>query len=576
MENIEKNCALIIVDVQNDFMNGSLCIKNGPAGEDPLEIVDPINLLITSNFFDCIIFTKDWHPPNHISFFENIHDSDRVLSECSSDPQCFDCVYFEKPINFRQRLFPKHCICNTEGASIYGDIIVPPDSVVINKGTNTFYDSYSGFFDNLKVHKTELENILKERGIKTVFVCGVAYEYCVACTAKDASDLGFKTFIITDCTKGLDKDDMLEAMEEMKSHGIVEINSKNILVIGCMITNIDEKPYDKNILILPEGRKSIRYRQQPKFIGKRNFKRTSDDNFFLQICKFLINWDVIKEESKRNTPLTWSLIFMITLLFILKCFTSQFRPLFNSQENEYIPPNNFTSPYNEVEIEKIKIIPSWYLSITSIDMVKTFALYYPLIKETNYVNEVLKYTRDREKNSQCCYDITNDIGYQTMVGVKCMGRENKRIIKNRHLYEGNICGIDPLYCHKNDKNDIILPLNVIDYPIDIICDYSKKSNIIHDETFIEIPYKPCTFGIHGRCELMSEDKCNWIGGYYHYEANLCSQVNGIEDLIFLGNDWHLFWLLNEKILAFLESYLSLFTRIVISLISVESFLSLLV
>uniref|UniRef100_A0A0N5C0C7 nicotinamidase n=1 Tax=Strongyloides papillosus TaxID=174720 RepID=A0A0N5C0C7_STREA len=228
MEDNGKKRALIVVDMQNDFLIGSLCIKNGPAHEDPLEIVEPLNKLIKSNMFDLIVFTKDWHPTNHISFYDNIHDLDRSLSDSCTNSKCFDDVLFIKPFECKQVVFPKHCIRNTPGAEIYKDIIVPENSIVVKKGTNTYYDSYSGFFDNHKINKTELEDKLKEINIESVFVCGVSLEYCVSSTANDASDLGFKTYFITDCTRGLNFDDMIKAKDEMKRHGVIEITSKEI------------------------------------------------------------------------------------------------------------------------------------------------------------------------------------------------------------------------------------------------------------------------------------------------------------------------------------------------------------
>uniref|UniRef100_A0A0N5CFS6 nicotinamidase n=1 Tax=Strongyloides papillosus TaxID=174720 RepID=A0A0N5CFS6_STREA len=198
-DNGEKR-ALIVVDMQNDFLIGSLCIKNGPAHEDPLEIVEPLNKLIKN----------------------------RSLSDNCKNSKCFDDVLFIKPFECKQVVFPKHCICDTPGAEIYEDIIVPENSIVVKKGTDTFHDSYSGFFDNLKINKTELEDRLKENNIESVFVCGVALEYCVSSTANDASDLGFKTYFITDCTRGLNFDDMIKAKDEMKRHGVIEITSKEI------------------------------------------------------------------------------------------------------------------------------------------------------------------------------------------------------------------------------------------------------------------------------------------------------------------------------------------------------------
>ncbi|CEF62652.1 Hypothetical protein SRAE_1000092200 [Strongyloides ratti] len=326
--------------------------------------------------------------------------------------------------------------------------------------------------------------------------------------------------------------------------GNSNFHSPDVSSLEYMLNRTDDNrgyQFTKHILILPQANKSIRYNHEPRFQGQRNLHRISKKSFLLKLFQFLINWDVIKKESKRKTPITWTLILMISLLFTLKCFTSQFRPILMPIESTYNDSNN-QDPYEEVQLNHLKILPSWYLSITTIDMVQTFALYYPLINKTKYVTEVFNYTNNREKGSQCCDDLKYNVSYQTIVGVKCLGRDSKHLIKNRYLFDGNLCGIDPLHCHQNDKDDYSLPKNVINYPIDITCDYLSESNRRFDEIVMNIPYKPCTFGIHGRCELMNENKCNWIGGYYHIEAHLCSQVDGIQDLVFLGNDWSVIWM----------------------------------
>jgi len=181
--------ALIVVDLQYDFMpGGSLPVPEGD------KIYQQINTIRDS--FDLVVFTSDWHPANHCSFKEN------------------------------GGIWPVHCVQYTEGAQIDKRVIRNND-IVITKGVNQDVDSYSGFWDNERKHKTDLDSILLMRKIDTVYVCGLATDYCVKFTALDAKELGYNTYVITDACKGVNMNpgDVEKAIKEMKEKNIHTILS---------------------------------------------------------------------------------------------------------------------------------------------------------------------------------------------------------------------------------------------------------------------------------------------------------------------------------------------------------------
>ncbi|VDK46629.1 unnamed protein product [Anisakis simplex] len=224
--------ALIVVDFQNDFITGSLAIKNGTAQEDPSEALIPINRLISECPFALIVYTMDWHPYNHISFWEHCRNSDRKL--CVEDRirklKPFDIVRFETP-DVEQKLYPAHCIQNSWGADLDAQMIQAKNSVFIQKGKDTYADSYSAFKDNNKDQSTELEEVLRSESIDAIFVCGLAYDVCVAATTNDSVELGFLTALITDCSKGLDLDEMKRVNDELSNKNVAILNSESVLRI---------------------------------------------------------------------------------------------------------------------------------------------------------------------------------------------------------------------------------------------------------------------------------------------------------------------------------------------------------
>lgn len=206
---MQKNAALIVVDVQNGFTpGGHLAV----AGAD--QIIPAINAL--GRYFDNIILTQDWHPDDHISFAEN-HAGKQPYDS-------IDVAYGS------QILWPKHCVQGTPDADFHPDLNLPRAQLVIRKGYHQAIDSYSAFMEADHKTSTGLAGYLKERGIDTVFIVGIATDFCVAWTAIDACQLGFQTFVIADATKGIDLQGSLQhAWQEMLAKGVKRLYVKDLL-----------------------------------------------------------------------------------------------------------------------------------------------------------------------------------------------------------------------------------------------------------------------------------------------------------------------------------------------------------
>src|SRR6266702_1482977 len=175
--------ALIVVDVQNDFCpGGRLAVQKGD------EVVPAVNAL--AQRFANVVLTQDWHPPGHQSF-------------ATSHPgrKTFDSI--KLPYG-EQVLWPDHCVQGSDGAALHKDLSVPRAQLLIRKGYNKDVDSYSAFLEADRKTRTGLEGYLEERGIKRVFVCGLATDFCVAWTALDARKLGFAAAVIEDACRAID------------------------------------------------------------------------------------------------------------------------------------------------------------------------------------------------------------------------------------------------------------------------------------------------------------------------------------------------------------------------------------
>ena len=200
--------ALLIVDIQNDFLEGgSLEVKNGNA------IIPLVNKI--QDQFDVVVATQDWHPATHKSFAAN-HEG----------KQPFEVIDLN---GLPQVLWPNHCVQGSFGAEFHSDLNTQNIQAIFRKGTDIEVDSYSGFYDNGKRNSTGLLGFLTELQVTEVYVCGLAADYCVFCTAKDAANLGYKTFVIEDATKYIDEANYQQAKQEMLAFGVEFVNTEDLL-----------------------------------------------------------------------------------------------------------------------------------------------------------------------------------------------------------------------------------------------------------------------------------------------------------------------------------------------------------
>lgn len=204
-----KNTALIVVDVQNGFCpNGNLAVPSGD------EVVPIINHL--AKHFQNIVLTQDWHPADHISFAEN-----------HVGKQPFDTIELDYGT---QVLWPTHCVQSSQDAELHPDLNIPSAQLIIRKGYHQHIDSYSAFLEADQQTSTGLAGYLQARGIDTVYVVGLATDFCVAWTAMDAAKLGFDSYVIEDACRAIDLNGSLEnAWQAMRNVGVQRISSQDIL-----------------------------------------------------------------------------------------------------------------------------------------------------------------------------------------------------------------------------------------------------------------------------------------------------------------------------------------------------------
>ncbi|CAC5389331.1 unnamed protein product [Mytilus coruscus] len=222
--------ALIVVDVQNDFLDGSLALRNCPAGQDGLGVIPAINSVLDTVNFDLVVYTRDWHPSNHISFIDNIdkrklHSTNKILC---SEAKAMDTVIFEGPPPTVQKLWPSHCIQGSWGSELHTELKNTDGGIIVNKGTHPNVDSYSAFWDNNRQSQTDLVKILSKHKVTDVYVCGVAYDVCVGFTCLDAVEHGFRTVLIEDACRGVDLTDIDEMRKNLKTNGAVISHSCKI------------------------------------------------------------------------------------------------------------------------------------------------------------------------------------------------------------------------------------------------------------------------------------------------------------------------------------------------------------
>ena len=205
--------ALILVDVQNDFMpGGALAVAQGDA------IVPVANALLAADgLFDVVVATQDHHPAHHGSFASQHpgHAPGEVI-ELHGLPQV---------------LWPDHCVQDTPGAGFHPDLDMARVARVFPKGTDPAIDSYSGFYDNGHRKATGMGAWLKERGVEHVTVLGLATDYCVKFTALDALKEGFEVRLVEDACRAvnLSPQDESDALAQMRAAGVQIVRSQDML-----------------------------------------------------------------------------------------------------------------------------------------------------------------------------------------------------------------------------------------------------------------------------------------------------------------------------------------------------------
>lgn len=191
--------ALLVIDVQNDFLpGGALAVTGGD------EIIPYINEI--AGGYDLVVATQDWHPADHGSFAAN-HDGENIGNVIDLN-------------GLPQLLWPVHCVEGSAGADFSDQLTLRFDKIV-PKGTDRTVDSYSGFFDNGKRNQTELHKYLQEQGVTDLDVVGLATDYCVKFTVIDALELGYRVNLLLQGCRGVNigKGDTDKAVQEMRELG---------------------------------------------------------------------------------------------------------------------------------------------------------------------------------------------------------------------------------------------------------------------------------------------------------------------------------------------------------------------
>jgi nicotinamidase/pyrazinamidase len=174
---------LLVVDIQNDFCpGGALAVPRGS------EVVPLINRL--AQRFEHVVLTQDWHPAGHRSF-----------ASSHSGRKPYETIEVAYGV---QILWPDHCVQDTPGAEFHKELQIPHAELVLRKGYHRDIDSYSAFYENDRTTHTGLAGYLRERGLRRVFVAGLAFDFCVRYSTEDAHREGFEVVVIEDACRGID------------------------------------------------------------------------------------------------------------------------------------------------------------------------------------------------------------------------------------------------------------------------------------------------------------------------------------------------------------------------------------
>jgi len=208
MPPLRADDCLVVVDLQNDFLpGGSLAVADGDA------VIAPIERLAAR--FPNVVLTQDWHPADHVSFASN-----------HPGKQPFETIELDYGT---QVLWPDHCIIGSTGAAFAPGLNLPQAQLIIRKGYRRQIDSYSGFREMDHRTPTGLAGYLRERGLRRLFICGLATDFCVGWTAIDARHAGFEAAVIEDACRAIDTAGSLaKAWDAMATAGVERITIADI------------------------------------------------------------------------------------------------------------------------------------------------------------------------------------------------------------------------------------------------------------------------------------------------------------------------------------------------------------
>ena len=205
----QSRSALLVIDVQNDFLppNGALAVPGGD------EIVAACSDLVEQ--FERVVYSQDYHPAGHSSF-------------ASSHPNA--APYDVVTVSYgEQTLWPDHCVQGTKGCAFSPGLVVTDKVMVVRKGYNPDVDSYSAFYENDKSSDTGLREYLDAEGVDTVYIVGLAYDFCVKYTALDAKRLGYRVVLVRDCCRGVGLPGTMESADaELAAAGVEFENTVSV------------------------------------------------------------------------------------------------------------------------------------------------------------------------------------------------------------------------------------------------------------------------------------------------------------------------------------------------------------
>jgi nicotinamidase/pyrazinamidase len=208
-----QHAVLLLVDIQPDFMpGGALAVEGGD------EIVEPVRRLMASDRFRLQVATQDWHPAGHISF---------ASSHAGRKP--FEIIeLYGQP----QTLWPDHCVQGTAGAQLHPKLPWEKVTAIVRKGMDPQCDSYSSFRNNWNASgerpATGLAGYLRERGVSEVYICGLARDFCVLWSAEDATDAGFKVYVLWDVTRSVDPAGDEALQQQLTNRGVTILATEEL------------------------------------------------------------------------------------------------------------------------------------------------------------------------------------------------------------------------------------------------------------------------------------------------------------------------------------------------------------